>query len=152
LELERINKSEELAVRDKIQELEEVMRNIPGAMVGDCCPLIHSFAKGLYVRQITMPANMLFVTKIHKFSHAAFILSGDVTIMEEDGPRRINHPCYFITKAGTKRIVFTHEETVWVTVHCTEKTDITEIEDEIIAKNFSDIDDIIINVEIKEAL
>jgi hypothetical protein len=37
--------------------------------------------------------------------------------------------------------VFTHKETVWTTVHATEKTDLKEIEEEIIAKSFNEIDE-----------
>lgn len=128
-----------LVVRKNIQLLEKRMREVPGAMVGDCCPLNHSFAHGLYIRQIIMPAMMLFVTKIHKHSHAAFIMAGDVSVMEESGPRRIVAPDHFITMPGTKRIVFTHEDTVWVTVHATDKMDLQEIEEEIIAKSFEEI-------------
>jgi quercetin dioxygenase-like cupin family protein len=133
---------EGLIIRDSIQNLEEKMKDLPNALIGDSpeylevCPLTHNFAKGLYIRQITMPAGMLFVTKIHKFSHAAFILSGEVTLLEEEGHKRVSAPASFITKAGTKRIVFTHKDTVWTTVHATDKTDLKEIEDEIIAKDF----------------
>jgi hypothetical protein len=130
-----------------------MMRKCPDALIGDCCPLKHSFAKGLYIREITMPANMLFVTKIHKYSHAAFVLSGEVSILEENGPRRVIAPASFITPPGTKRIVFTHKETVWTTVHATDKTDLNEIEEEIIAKNFDEIDDFIeIDCFVKEVL
>jgi len=136
-------------IRQRICDLEKAMWEIPGALVGDSCPLKHTFAKGLYIREITMPANMLFVTKIHKFSHAAFILSGEVSILEEGGPRRVEAPASFITPPGTKRVVFTHKETVWTTVHATEKTDVKEIEEEIIAKSFDEIDEPL-NVEIIE--
>jgi hypothetical protein len=87
-----------------------------------------------------MPAGILIVTKLHKYSHAAFILSGEVSIMEESGPRRVVAPASFITPAGTKRVVYTHAVTVWTTVHATDKTDIKEIEEEIIAKSFDEME------------
>ena len=139
-----------LVIRSKILHLEEEMRKEPDALIGDSCPLKHSFAKGLYIREITMPANMLFVTKIHKFSHAAFILCGVVSILEESSARRVTAPASFITPPRTKRVVFTHKETVWTTVHATDKTDIKEIEEEIIAKSFEELDDYI-DVEVMES-
>lgn len=137
---------EALIIRDVIQALQDKMMDLPGALIGDSpeylevCPLTHRFAKGLYIRQITMPAGMLFVTKIHKFSHAAFIMSGEVTLLEEDGHKRVSAPASFITKAGTRRVVFTHQDTVWITVHATDKTDLREIENEIIAKEFDSME------------
>ncbi len=132
-----------LVVRNKILQLEEEMRKHPNALIGDCYPLKHTFAKGLYIREITMPPNTLFVTKIHKYSHAAFVLRGSVSVMEETGMRIVFAPASFITPAGTKRIVFTHEETVWTTVHATEFTDLKDIEEEIIAKDFTEVNDFI---------
>jgi hypothetical protein len=133
------DKNAPLMIRNLIQELEIHMAEMPGALVGDSCPLKHSFAKGLYIREITMPANMLFVTKLHKYSHAAFLLSGAVSVLEEGGARYITAPASFITQAGTKRIVYTHTDSVWTTVHSTDKMDLKEIEEEIIAKGFSEI-------------
>lgn len=136
---------EGLILRDAIQTLQEKMMDLPNALIGDSpeylevCPLTHRFAKGLYIRQITMPAGMLFVTKIHKHSHAAFIMSGEVTLLEEEGHKRVSAPASFITKEGTKRIVFTHQDTVWITVHATDKTDLKDVEEEIIAKDFVEV-------------
>jgi quercetin dioxygenase-like cupin family protein len=132
-------------IREFILSLESKMYEMPDALVGDSCPLEHTFAEGMYVRQITMPKGMIFVTKIHKFSHPAFILKGEVSILEESGPRRVMAPAAFITPAGTKRIVYTHEETVWTTVHLNPNNhrDIDKIEGEIIATSFDEIEMVI---------
>lgn len=126
-------------VREGIQKLQDKISSLPGALGEDPFPLKHSFAHGLYVREITCPAGMLIVTKIHKFSHPVFLLKGDVSILEETGTRRIKAPCSFITSAGTKRVCYTHSETVWTTVHATKETDLEKIEEEIIAKNFDEL-------------
>lgn len=127
-------------VRNLILDLDDFMHTIPGALVGDCCPLKHTFAKGIYVREITVPKGMLVCTKIHKYSHPVFLLKGDVSILEETGERRVKAPMHFITPAGTKRVCYCHEETVWVTVHATEETDLEKIEEEIIAKDFNELE------------
>ena len=49
-------------------------------------------------------------------------------------------PYTFISKAGTKRLVFAFEETVWTTFHGTELTDPAQVEEEIICKTFADFD------------
>jgi hypothetical protein len=138
--IEPIKHPEPLAVRDKIQSVQDWLSKLPDARFDDdCCPLIHSYAKGLYIREAICEAGMLIVSKIHKYSHAAFLMTGDVSVLEEDGPRRMVAPAFFITKPGTKRVIYTHEPIVWITVHATEKVDLQEIEDEIIAKTFDEL-------------
>jgi quercetin dioxygenase-like cupin family protein len=139
-----INLAPVLDVKDKVNIIERKMKEMPNAKYGDCFPLEHFFAKGLYVRQITVPRGALITSKIHKYSHAFFLLKGDISILQDDeGVRRLKAPCFFITPAGTKRAVYHHEDTVVITVHATEKIDLQEIEDEIIIKE---------NVEIEAVL
>jgi len=134
-------------IRKKVALLESNIRKMPEAMIGDCFPLVHKFAKGLYIRQITVPAGALVVTKIHKFSHAVFLLQGEISVLEEHGSRKVKAPASFITPAGTKRVVYHHTETVLTTVHATEETDLEKIENEIIAKDFDEIESNVIDIE-----
>lgn len=127
-----------IKVRNVIQATEDKMLKIPGAMVGDCFPLKHIFADGCYVREITMPKGMLLTSKIHKVTHPYFVLKGDVSVLTEEGVVRIKAPFSGITKAGTKRILYIHEETIWTTVHVTKHKDIKKIEKQIIAKDYCD--------------
>ena len=130
-------------VRDKICLFEEGLSKLPGAMFGDCFPLKHTFATGLYIREITMPKGALLTSKIHKVTHPYFVLNGDVSVITEKGMMRIRAPYSGITLAGTKRVLYVHEETVWVTVHKTDEKDLEKIEEEIIAKNFDEFDNVI---------
>ena len=61
-----------------------------------------------------------------------------MSILTEDGVEHLKAPYYGITKPGTKRIIYTHTDCVFVTVHATEKKDIKEIEEDVIADNFND--------------
>jgi len=130
-----------IEIRNKILIIEEAMRKIPGAFIGDSdnCPLKHTFVDGAYVREIFMPKGMLITSKIHKFKHPYFVLKGDVSVMTEDGPVRIKAPFAGVTPVGTKRLLYTHEDTVWITVHVTKETDLDKIENEVIAKSFKEL-------------
>lgn len=128
-----------LDIRNRIVAFESEMRKLPGAMIGDVCPLKHTFAHKIYVREIFMPKGMLIVSKIHKYSHPYFVLKGDVAVLTDKGVIRIKAPFYDITPAGTKRVLYIHEDTTWVTIHVTEETDLKKVEEEIIAKNFDDV-------------
>lgn len=127
-------------LRAGILDIERKIANMPGALFGDAvAPLEHVFVDGAYIRKITMPKGMLLTSKIHKKSHPYFILQGDVSVLTDEGEVRIKAPYAGITEAGTKRLLYIHEETVWITVHATKETDLAKIEEEIIAKSFEEI-------------
>jgi hypothetical protein len=126
--------------REKILAFEGVLNTHPDAMHGDCFPLKHSFAEGVYVREIFLPAGCVLTGKIHKHSHPNFLMSGKVEVFtEEDGLQTLEAPLSMISKAGTKRVVRAITDTVWITVHVTEETDLDKIEDHVIAKNFEEL-------------
>jgi len=135
--LEQVNE-----YRDKVLDLEQELLESGLAITGEefdkVNPLKHSFADGCYIREIFMPAKELVISKIHKKLHPFFILKGKVSILTEDGVQYIEAPYNGITKPGTKRILYMHEDTVFITVSVTDKTDLKEIEEELIAKDFSD--------------
>ena len=130
--------------RKGIMKVEENMKNHPNGLKGEALqklnPLKHSFADGCYIREIFNPKGELLVTKIHKVSHPFFLMKGDMTILMEDGIKRIKAPHHGITPAGTKRLIYCHEDCVFVTVHATNETDLEKIEEEVIAKDFDEFD------------
>jgi hypothetical protein len=126
-------------IREKILLFEDKLKMIPGSMIGDCFPLKHIFVDGAYVREITMPKGALLTSKIHKVTHPYFVLKGEVSVLTEKGIQRIKAPYSGITPAGTKRILYIHEETVWTTVHVTKEKDLEKIEEEVIANSFDDL-------------
>lgn len=102
------------------------------------CPLKHVFAPGAYAREIFIPKGTLIVGKIHKHSHLNMLMKGTVSVLTEEGPKTLEAPLTMVSPAGTKRVVYTHEDTIWVTVHLTNETDLEKIEEEIIAKSYED--------------
>jgi hypothetical protein len=130
--------------RNGIMKVQENLENHPNGLTGEALeklnPLKHSFADGCYIREVFNPKGELLVTKIHKVTHPFFLMKGDMSILMEDGITRIKAPHYGITPAGTKRIIYCHEDCVFVTVHATKLTDIKAIEEEVIAKDFDEFD------------
>jgi hypothetical protein len=94
-----------------------------------------------------LPANHTIVGKIHKHAHINIISKGKVIVYTEEGPEEKIGPCTFTSMAGTKRAVAVIEDTVWTTIHITDKTDLAEIEEEIIAKDYSEIKELNKSVE-----
>tara|TARA_R100001510_G_C7643932_1_gene201427 strand:+ start:1323 stop:1925 length:603 start_codon:yes stop_codon:yes gene_type:complete len=128
--------------REKITELEQAIINVEGT-TGDVMhkanPVKHTFAGGCYIREIYNPANELIITKIHKKEHPFFLMKGEMSILTEEGIQNIKAPYQGVTKPGTKRAIYTHEECVFITVHATESTTVEDVEDEVICTKYEDL-------------
>lgn len=82
-------------------------------------PVTHTFCAGLYIREGTMPAGNLFLGHSHKEEHHCVVLSGRMTIFNEDRTmEEIAGPCSFIGKPGRK-LVYIHEDVTMQNVHST---------------------------------
>lgn len=99
--------------REQIEALEREMFKHPQADI----PVVHRFAKGLYMREIRVPADCLMTGRVHKAEHVSVMVSGEMDTLVDGEIKRISgyHP--FIAPAGTKRVGYTHSEMVWLTVH-----------------------------------
>ena len=127
---------------EKFKDIEKFMSSFPDVKFGnDVAPLKHTFGDGIYIRQITMPKGLYVLSKIHKTTHPYFVLQGDVSVVTENGLIRITAPHSGITKCGTQRLLYMHEETVWTTVHATNETDLEKIEDQLSAKTYDELPD-----------
>ena len=138
---EEIRKRKEF--RSKINELENAVINADGGMTGEVLhktnPVKHTFAGGCYIREIYNPANELIITKIHKKEHPFFLMKGEMSILTETGIQHIKAPYQGITKPGTKRAIYTHEECTFITVHATNNTTIKDVEDEVVCTKCEDL-------------
>ena len=102
------------------------------------CPVTHKFTPNLYTREIFMPKGTLVTSLMHLTTHPFFILQGDVSVWSHDMPiQRYKAPYSGITKAGTRRVLYTHEDTIWACCFVTTLTDPEEIAYEIMAHDFN---------------
>ena len=128
--------------REKITELEQAIISVEGTtgeVMHKANPVKHTFAGGCYVREIYNPANELIVTKIHKKEHPFFLMKGEMSILTEEGIQNIKAPYQGVTKPGTKRAIYTHEECIFITVHATENTTIEDVEEEVVCTKYEDL-------------
>jgi hypothetical protein len=129
-------------IRTKIMALEHALRSeyARTQQPPPEYPVTHHFAPGMYCRELFVPKDNLVVAKIHKHEHLSMLMQGRVSVVTEDGMTEYAAPAIMVSKAGTKRVAFTHEDTIWVTVHVTQSTDLAVIEEEVIAKTFEEFD------------
>jgi hypothetical protein len=93
----------------------------------------------VYAREITAPAGTIVSGKVHKTEHLNIMSKGEISVLTEDGVKRLKAPYTFVSKPGTKRIAYVHEEMVWTTVHHTHETDVAKIERDLVQDNFESI-------------
>lgn len=117
----------------KIDQLEAEMAK--GETV-DSFPLRHYFAKDVYVREFTLPKGYVVTGKVHKYSHVIILLTGEVSVNMGDGIKRIKAPFVAVTPAGSRRVVYAHEDAVFLTAHGTPERDLDLIEENIIAQTW----------------
>lgn len=103
------------------------------------CPVTHRFSDGCYLREIFMPKDTLIVGKIHATEHFNVILTGEVTVVTAEWVKRFKAPHTFISGAGVQKVVYIHEDCQWQTLHVTDKTDLKEIEEEVIVERYDDL-------------
>lgn len=106
------------STNDKMDLLEAAM--VSGYEAVEC-PLTHRFSPGLYTREIFMPAGSLITSMIHRTKHQFMVLKGAVSVFSDnDGEQLIQAPFVGYTQPGTRRMLYIHQDTVWVTVHATD--------------------------------
>ena len=141
-ELEKIfNNTVALSYKEKVKEIEDYFISIADGkevVVGNGSELIypdmwgykHSFADGIYIREMKMKKGQLGFSAIHKHSYGFFLLSGVLASSKEEGVEEFIAPCYIVSPRGSKRIVYAVEDCVITTVHAnpTNTQDIREIE------------------------
>jgi hypothetical protein len=141
-----VNFNTNLSVRDNIQDLQDLLVesadevNIVTHQNSELFPLEHTFADGIYVRQMTMDKDSLVVGAIHNHLHVWFLMSGHITVATEDGNIEYLAPCHVLATPGTKRVIYANEDSVFVNVHKnpTNCMDIEKLEKEIVSATFED--------------
>ena len=147
--LEQIERIERF--RELIMDFEDSLLDLPGSygdpekpgqdeIANTINPLKHTFADGLYIREIFMPKGQIISTGIHKKEHPYFVLKGDISVLTDKGVERIKAPYNGITKPGTKRLIYMHEDSIWITVHATDKSTVEDVLNDVVAKDFNDPD------------
>ena len=71
-----------------------------------------------------MPAETIVCSRVHKFDSPFFIMQGRVSLVDEHGERiEYAAPYIGVTKAGARRTILVHEDTIWAGCFVTNETD-----------------------------
>lgn len=91
------------------------------------CPVTHYHPPGVYCRQIFMPKGVFVVGHVHKTEHINIVIQGHARVLMNGQVFDIQAPMNFISKEGVRKVLFILEDTIWMTVHPTEETDVAKI-------------------------
>lgn len=118
-------------VRNSVEALEAALLPLPQVN----CPLVHRFAPGVYLREITMPEGALIVGHKHKTEHFNVILQGSALVLMDGEAVEVKAPDVFVSRAGVRKVLYVRETMIWQTIHVTESTDLAELEAQIVDKS-----------------
>ena len=114
--------------REQIDRLQAEMSAMPQAEL----KTEHFFSPGMYMRRVFHSAGTLVVGKVHKEPHFFLCIAGEIECWSETGMRRLQAGDVVESKPGTKRVALAITDAIIMTIHRTDKTDLDEIEAELI--------------------
>jgi quercetin dioxygenase-like cupin family protein len=114
--------------KEQIEHLQSQMAAMPQAeLVTE-----HSFSPGMYLRKVFRPAGTLIVGKVHKEPHFFLCVKGEIIAWTEGGMKHLYAGDVLESKPGTKRVTLAVTDAIGITIHRTDKTNLDEIETELI--------------------
>lgn len=103
--------------------------------------LEHYHTAKQYGRRIFVKKDTAIMTKVHKSEHITVALKGHCTVVDEDGVKtEVIAPAVFVTKPGTRRAVYAHDDVEWLTVHAVEEQDLGKIEEQLVCDSQEEFD------------
>ncbi len=96
----------------------------------------HFFAPGIYARSLSRRAGAFIIGHRHKKEHLNILLSGRLRIFMDGTVTEIVGPSVpFLSKAGVRKATLAIEDSVLITFHPTDETDLDKLEEELIEKS-----------------
>jgi len=98
----------------------------------------HYFLPGVYVRSGFLPAGSMLTGKIHNYKCVNIVAKGKISVATKEGFSILEAGAIFSTPAGTKKAGYVIEDTVFITVHSCDKTELLEVEDYLASDTYED--------------
>ena len=127
--------------RQRICQFESALSTLDGAIESDEInkQVIHHFGTGVYSREMFIPQGQVIVSKIHRGETTNFIMAGVISVISEEGFKTYEAPCVFVSAPFTKRIVVAQTNVIWATAQGSHERDLEKLEEELIAKDFTEL-------------
>jgi hypothetical protein len=120
----------EVTTKADVQRLEDLI--LQGQQVD--LMTTHAMQGGMYARTVYLKAGTVLTGATHKTDHLNVVV-GDISVTTDEGMTRLTGHHVIETKAGMKRAGYAHSDTVWTTICKTDKTDLQDIENELVVES-----------------
>lgn len=99
------------------------------------CPVTHSFAPGLYIRELRAPAGAAIIGHHQNFEHLNIFIQGRVMMLNEATGEtyELCAPMTFVAPPGRK-VGYIVEDMIWQNVYSTNETDVEKLEEHYLTK------------------
>lgn len=97
---------------------------------------VHSFAPGMYAREMHAPKGALITGAMHRDEHFALLLEG---VMLIPGGEIVEAPYFEVAPPGRKRAAVALTDIRFITFHATDKTTVEECEEELFTNDISEL-------------
>jgi hypothetical protein len=138
----------EQSMQLKIDAVQAELAKMPQAPT----PVRNTFAGGCYSREVFIPKGTLVIGKLHLTDHLNIFLQGDLTFLTPDGPKRMKAPALFASPAGTKKLAYANEDSVWVNVHQAISDDPEEIISALTVDTYMDYERLVSGASMRMAI
>ncbi len=85
------------------------------------CPIKHSFAPGVYMREIFMPAGSFIIGHEHRTEHLNVIRTGRASVMMDGIIHQLKAGDTILSQPGVRKVLYIHEDMSWATIHPIER-------------------------------
>jgi len=91
---------------------------------------------GVYARELFIPAGTIAVGAIHKYPQLNIMSQGVIDLATPEGIFRIKAPYTVVSQPGVQRVLYAHEDTVWITIHGIDEKDTELIEKTVVCDSY----------------
>lgn len=132
------NGADPALVRSFIRKMAADLNALPGALGG--LPVDQIAHDGMVCRAMTIPKGMLLVGKIHKLDCINIVAKGAINLMTEHGSGRMVAGEQAVSPAGTQKIGFATEDTIFINIFRCDEVSLEGIEEAIAWPSFDAFD------------
>ena len=134
----------DIDLRPQIEAYEQVALRYPQTKHES----LHYQIKGVYARVVFIPAGQMVSGKIHKHESIGILASGTMRVTTGSKATVITAPFIAIEKPGIKRLAYTETDCTFITVHRSDKTEIKELEDELVSDTLAEYEQYRLEVKV----